>query len=104
MVSKSISKSKLLKRRSLILGISKTLITSLVIGKLYYFKSYKNQNMENYQIQNKTKIKILYPERGKILDLYGLPIASNKIDYQLNILKEKQKHIFQIIKKLDNII
>ena len=103
-MNKSISKSKLLKRRSLILGISKTLITSLVIGKLYYLQILQKSKYGKLSDSNKTKIKILYPERGKILDLYNLPIASNKIDYQLNILKEKQKHIFQIIKKLDNII
>ena len=102
-MNKAVKKSKVLRRRAFVLGISKALITGIVISKLYYLQILQKSKYGKLSESNKTKIKILYPERGTILDLYNHPIATNKIDYQLNILKEK-KFINHTIKKLDSII
>ena len=103
-MNKEVKKSKILKRRAFILGISKSLITGMVISKLYYLQILQKSKYGKLSESNKTKIKILHPERGTILDLYNKPIASNQIDYQLNILKEKKKYISQTVQKLKNII
>ena len=62
-------------------------------------ESYKNTN--NNLKRNRTKIKIVYPERGTIFDLYGYPIASNKIDYQLSIFKDQKDLINKYVYKLN---
>ena len=103
-MSKEVKKSKILRRRAFLLGLSKSLITGIVISKLYYLQILQKSKYGKLSESNKTKIKILYPERGTIFDLYDKPIASNKIDYQLNILKEKKEFIDQTIQKLENII
>ena len=103
-MNKRIKKSKILRRRAFILGASKSLITGIVISKLYYLQILQKSKYGKLSESNKTKIKILYPERGTILDLYNKPIASNQIDYQLNILKEKKKYISQTVQKLSSII
>ena len=103
-MSEKLSSSKILKRRSFILGLSKSLITGMVISKLFYLQILQKSKYGKLSESNKTKIKILYPERGTILDLYDNPIASNQIDYQLNILKEKKELIFEKVKKLEKII
>ena len=103
-MNKAVKKSKILRRRAFILGISKSLITGIVISKLYYLQILQKSKYGKLSESNKTKIKILYPERGTILDLYDKPIASNQIDYQLNILKEKKNFIGQTIQKLQSII
>ena len=103
-MNKAVKKSKILRRRAFILGMSKSLITGIVISKLYYLQILQKSKYGKLSESNKTKIKILYPERGTILDLYDKPIASNQIDYQLNILKEKKKFIGQTIQKLESII
>ena len=103
-MNKAVKKSKTLRRRAFILGMSKSLITGIVISKLYYLQILQKSKYGKLSESNKTKIKILYPERGTILDLYDKPIASNQIDYQLNILKEKKKFIGQTIQKLESII
>ena len=103
-MNKAVRKSKTLRRRAFVLGMSKSLITGIVISKLYYLQILQKSKYGKLSESNKTKIKILYPERGTIFDLYNKPIASNQIDYQLNILKEKKKFIGQTIKKLESII
>lgn len=103
-MNKAVNKSKILRRRALILGMSKSLIVGMVISKLFYLQILRKSKYGKLSESNKTKIKILYPERGIIFDLYGKPIASNQIDYQLNILKEQKKYVNQTIHKLESII
>ncbi len=103
-MSREISKEKILRRRSLILGLGKSIFTAIVFGKLYYLQILNNSKYGKLSELNKTKVKILYPERGTIFDYYDQPIASNKIDYQLSILKEKKNKINQILSSLNKIM
>ena len=79
------SKYNKLRRRSLLLGLTKSFFTLLVCGKLYYLQILNKSKYGKLSDLNRTKVKILYPERGTILDLNDKPIASNRIDFQLNI-------------------
>ena len=90
-MSSEFNKYQQLRRRSLILGVSKSLFTFLVCGKLYYLQILNKSKYGKLSDLNRTKVKILYPERGKIFDLYNKPIASNRLDFQLNIFREKKK-------------
>ena len=66
-MNKEVKKSKILRRRAFILGISKSLITGIVISKLYYLQILQKSKYGKLSESNKTKIKILYPERGRSL-------------------------------------
>lgn len=103
-MSRKESKEKILQRRSLILGLGKSIFTTIVLGKLYYLQILNNSKYGKLSELNKTKVKILYPERGTIFDYYDQPIASNKIDYQLSILKEKKYKINKILANLNKIM
>ena len=98
------SKYNKLRRRSLLLGITKSFFTLLVCGKLYYLQILNKSKYGKLSDLNRTKVKILYPERGTILDLNDKPIASNRIDFQLNIFREKKSKIKKYISTLSNII
>ena len=56
-MNKAVKKSKILRRRAFILGMSKSLITGIVISKLFTYKFYKNQNTVNYLNLIKLKLK-----------------------------------------------
>ena len=101
---KSNNKSDLLKRRSFILGGIKGIFTLIVFGKLYYLQIQKQSKYGKLSDLNRIKVKILYPERGVILDLYNNKIALNRSDYQLNIFKEKSSLINDYISKLQDIM
>ncbi len=103
-MSSEFNKYQQLRRRSLILGVSKSLFTFLVCGKLYYLQILNKSKYGKLSDLNRTKVKILYPERGKIFDLYNKPIASNRLDFQLNIFREKKKLIKKYISTLANVI
>ncbi len=103
-MNRGIDQNQLLQRRAFILGTSKTLFTLLVCGKLYYLQILNKSKYGKLSDYNRIKVKILYPERGIIYDLYGKQMASNRPDYQLNIFRGKEKLINQYITKLKNII
>ena len=89
-MSREANFEKKIKRRTLLLGLSKTFFTFLVFGKLFYLQILQKSKYGKLSEANRIKLKIVYPERGTIFDLYDKPIASNRIDYQLSIFKDKK--------------
>ncbi len=103
-MNRDIEEYKGFQRRVLILGFGKAILSSLIIGKLYYLQILNKSKFGKLSEDNRTKIKILYPERGIIFDQNNKKIAENRIDYQLSILKEKKSLINQEIFKLQKIL
>ena len=83
MITRDLSHTQKVRRRSLILGGIKSLFTIVVCGKLYYLQILNKSKYGKLSDLNRTKVKILYPERGVIFDKFGIPIASNR--YLANI-------------------
>ena len=96
--------SKLLRKRSFVLGGLKTLFTLIVFGKLYHLQILDKLKYGKLSDLNRIKVKILYPERGIIYDLYNNPIALNRPDFQLNIFREKEDLINKYISSLRNVV
>ena len=96
--------SQLLRRRSFVLGGLKTLFTLVVFGKLYHLQILDKLKYGKLSDLNRIKVKILYPERGIIYDLYNNPIALNRPDFQLNIFREKEDLITKYISSLRNVV
>ena len=80
------------------------MFTVIVFGKLYHLQILDKLKYGKLSDLNRIKVKILYPERGIIYDLYNNPIASNKADFQLNIFREKEDLINKYISSLNSVI
>ena len=104
MITRDLNHGQKVKRRSFILAGIKSIFALIICGKLYYLQILNKSKYGKLSDINRTKVKILYPERGIIFDNFGNPIASNRLDYQLNIFKEKSDLINRYISKLKNII
>ena len=100
-MSRDVNVEKKLRRRALILGLSKSFYRLLIFGKLFYLQILQKSKYGKLSDINRLKVKILYPERGTIFDFYDQPIASNKTDYQLSIFKDKKNLINKYILKLN---
>ena len=103
-MNKEIEEYKKFEKRIFILGISKAIFTSLLIGKLYHLQILNKLKFGKLSETNRVKIKITHPERGVIFDKNGVEIASNRIDYQISFLKEKKKDLSININNLRKII
>jgi len=103
-MSSDLDKQKKVQKRSFILASSKLLIGSLVLGKLYYLQILQQSKYGKLSDQNRTKLKILYPERGSIFDINGEVIATNRLDYQLTLFRDKKNLVKPYLNKLKKII
>jgi len=99
-MNREVNVEKKIRRRALILGFSKSVFALLVCGKLFYLQILQKSKYGKLSDSNRIKVKILLPERGTIYDYFNKPIASNRIDYQLNIFKEKKGLINKYINTL----
>ncbi|MBH43181.1 MAG: penicillin-binding protein 2 [Rickettsiales bacterium] len=103
-MNRDIEEHKGFQKRIFILGLGKAILSSLIIGKLYYLQILNKSKFGKLSEDNRTKIKILYPERGIIFDQNNMRIAENRIDYQISLLKEKKSLIKKEIIKLQKIL
>lgn len=95
---------KKFQKRTFILGLGKGLLTSLLVGKLYYLQILNKTKFGKLSETNRIKIKILYPQRGIIFDRYNERIAENRIDFQIILNKDEKKKVKNIISNLKKII
>ena len=95
-MNKEIEQYKKFEKRIFILGLGKAFFTSLLVGKLYYLQILNKSKFGKLSETNRIKIKIIYPERGVIFDRFGKEIASNRIDYQISLLKEKKMKLTKV--------
>ncbi len=103
-MNRDIEEHKGFQKRIFILGLGKAVLSSLIIGKLYYLQILNKSKFGKLSEDNRTKIKILHPERGIIFDKNNKRIAENRIDYQLSLLKEKKNLVTKEIIKLQKIL
>lgn len=66
---------------------------------IIHYKNYQKKSNEN-----RIKLIPVLPSRGIIYDRNSIPIAFNKISYQLEIIPEKIENFKKLINKLNNII
>ncbi len=104
MLNKQIEEFRRFQKRTLILGVCKSMFSLLIISKLYYLQILNKSKFGKLSETNRIKIRILYPERGIIRDNNGKNLAANRIDYQLTILKEDKKFLSGTLNSLGKII
>lgn len=104
MLNKQIEEFRKFQKRTLILGIGKSLFSLLIVSKLYYLQILNKSKFGKLSETNRIKIRILYPERGIITDNNGKKLAENRIDYQITILKEDKQYLKQTLQGLGKII
>ncbi len=86
-------KQRIFSRRALILGGLQGAAFSVLAGRLFYLQFMKADEYKTQAENNRIKLQLITPERGQILDRFGLPLATNEKNFRLFIdystLKQK---------------
>ena len=90
-------------RRSMLLGLGGVGAFSVLAARLYYLQVMKSENYQVLSEENRFNYNITIPERGRILDRYGTPLATNKQDFRLVIIPERVKDIDATLARIDRI-
>jgi len=78
-------KQRILTRRAVIFGGVQMAAFTALIGRLYYLQFIRANEYATLSENNRIKLQLIAPERGVILDRYGIQLATNEKNYRLFI-------------------
>lgn len=98
------SRSRLLTRRALVLGGVQTLLFGALAGRLYQLQVVESDRFTMLSDENRINLQLLAPERGRIFDRYGIPLAANQLNYRVLLVPEKAEGVAATLAELKRIL
>ena len=95
---------KLFSRRVAVLGGGKLVLLSLLAGRMYQLQVIESDKYKTLAEENRIKLRLLPPPRGRILDRYGRPLAINQENYRVSLVAEQVQDVDAILDALFRII
>lgn len=93
-----------LTRRAAMLGVGGLGVFGVLASRLYYLQVSQAENYKVLSDKNRFNFNVIIPERGRILDRFGEPLATNKQDFRLVIVPERIKNIDTTLDKISKIL
>jgi penicillin-binding protein 2 len=80
---------KMLTRRAVLLGGGQLALVGTLVGRMYYLQVIEAQRYKTLAEENRINLRLLAPRRGRILDRFGVPLASNDQNYRIVLVAEQ---------------
>ena len=93
-------KQKLYSRRATLLSGGMMLLSSALVGRMYYLQVTSRSQYELLAEQNRISMRLLSPKRGEIIDRFGRAIATSTTDYRVNVIPEETEELQETLKSL----
>ena len=77
------SRSRLFTRRALILGGVQAAMFGALAGRLYQLQVVDSDRYAMLAEENRVNLQLIAPERGRIFDRFGQPLALNQRNYRV---------------------
>ncbi|HXQ51084.1 MAG TPA: penicillin-binding protein 2 [Stellaceae bacterium] len=87
------NRSKLLTRRALLLAGGQAALLGTVAGRLYFLEVVQADRYQMLADENRISIRLIAPPRGRILDRFGVPLASNRSTYRAQFIADQSGDI-----------
>ena len=102
MIFKSSSSSKKrdnpFTRRTLLMAGGQIGLMGLLTGRLFYLGGIRSEHYETLALENRIRLRLSLPERGRLLDRQGRPLADNKTSYRLVCYPGESQNLSEIVK------
>ena len=82
-------RDKLFTRRALLLGSSQLTLVSALVARLYYLQVVEAERYVTLSDENRINLSLIAPPRGRILDRFGVPLATNDQNYRVVLVAEQ---------------
>ena len=79
----------LINRRAAMLGVGGTGVFGVLASRLFYLQVVKAEDYQTLSENNRFNFNMLIPDRGRILDRHGEPLAINRQDYRAVLIPER---------------
>ncbi|TVR98869.1 MAG: penicillin-binding protein 2 [Rhodospirillales bacterium] len=103
-MNRDTDRQKLFTRRALMLGGGQALLTSVLLGRMYYLQVVEAPRYTTLAEENRISLRLLPPPRGRILDRHGRPLAVSRQTYRAVIVAEQTKGVAETLDTLSQLI
>jgi len=91
-------------RRSMVVGSLQGGLGLLLAGRLGYLAVAENEKYQLEAESNRVNLSLIPPRRGWILDRKGIPLASNRSDYRIDVIPDRMTDGAQTVTRLGEIL
>ncbi|HEV2675164.1 MAG TPA: penicillin-binding protein 2 [Aliidongia sp.] len=98
------SRYKVLTRRTLMLGGIQAGLVGTLAARMYYLQVLQADKYKVLAEENRINVRLLAPQRGRILDRFGVPLAVNQQSYRVVIVAEQAGDIDSTLNAIGTLI
>jgi penicillin-binding protein 2 len=80
---------KLLTRRAALVAGGQTLLFAALAGRLYYLQIVEADKYATLADENRINLRLLAPPRGRLVDRFGVPLATNRQNYRVSLIADQ---------------
>ncbi len=95
---------KVFTRRAFILGGAKVGLLSVLAGRMYYLQVIESDQYKVLADENRINLRLLPPHRGRILDRFGVELASNQQNYRVVLVAEQADDVEETLDALARLV
>jgi penicillin-binding protein 2 len=98
------SRFKMLTRRTLMLGGIQAGMVGALAARMYYLQVLQADKYKVLAEENRINLRLLAPQRGRILDRFGVPLAVNQQSYRVVIVAEQAGDIESTLNAIGTLV
>ncbi|NIA68545.1 penicillin-binding protein 2 [Pelagibius litoralis] len=91
-------------RRGLLLGGAQSLLLAGLAGRMYYLQVVEADRYKTLAEDNRINLRLLPPPRGRILDRFGYPLASNRQNFRVVLVREQAGDVERVLDALSRLM
>jgi len=95
---------RLFTRRAAILGGVQGVLLSALVGRMYYLSIVQGQQYKVLADENRLSLRFIAPLRGRILDRFGVELATNKQDLRVAVVPEQVDSVEEALRALAQVM
>ncbi len=101
---REVARSTLLTRRALFLAGGQAALLATVAGRLYFLQVVEAGRYQTLADENRINIRLIAPPRGRILDRFGVPLASNRPTYRAELVPDQAGDIAATLDAVNRLV
>ncbi|MEK9724876.1 MAG: penicillin-binding protein 2, partial [Rhodospirillaceae bacterium] len=103
-MNRDAERHKQFNRRSFMLLGGQAALFSALVGRMYYLQVVESERYKTLADENRINMRLLPPPRGRIIDRFGVPVASNQQNYRVLLIPEDTRDLKATLDSLGEII
>src|SRR5713226_4348813 len=88
-MSREDNRVPLLTRRAALFAGGQVALLATLAGRLYYLQIVQADRYAMLADENRINLRLLAPPRGRILDRFGVPLATNRQNYRVSLIADQ---------------